>query len=95
MTLRLTVTETVRGHKHKPRKILVVVGNAHVALTAGQRRTVEVGLNGTGKHLLATHHPLEVTLRVTQVLGNGHTVTVRTQTVTFQSHKPGRRHGRH
>jgi hypothetical protein len=96
LTLHLTVTQTFRGHRliavkarKQARKIhkVVVVGSAQVTLAAGQTRSVRIGLNRTGRNLLAHHHPLKATLRVTQKLANGHVVTVSTQTVVFKGAK--------
>jgi hypothetical protein len=109
LTLTMTVTETLKGHRviavtsqnlgsknevaiesrkqsHTHRKV-VVVGGAHVTLTAGDTRVVRVTLNRTGKALLAKHHHLKVTLRVTQTLANQHTVTVARRTLTFKAPK--------
>jgi hypothetical protein len=101
LTLTMTVTETVKGHKvvavtsrkqaHTHRKV-VVVGSAHVSLTAGQTRVVRVTLNRTGKALLASHHTLKVTLRAAQTLANGHTVTVGSRTLTFKASKHHHKH---
>jgi hypothetical protein len=72
--LRASVHETLRGHRllavtarKQSRKVhkLVAVGSAHVTLSAGQAHLVRVGLNRTGRALLAHHHPLKTTLRVT------------------------------
>jgi hypothetical protein len=96
LTLKLTVTETLKGHRLiavKARKHatkihkVVIVGSAQVTLGAGQTRLVKIGLNRTGRNLLAHHHPLKATLRVTQKLANGHVVTVSTQTVVFKGAK--------
>ncbi|MBV9367948.1 MAG: hypothetical protein JO286_16560 [Solirubrobacterales bacterium] len=73
----LTLTLTA-GAKHHRR---VNVGSKSVTLNAGETRIVRITLNGSGKHLLATRHILNVRLRVTE----GQT-TVSTQTVTFRTH---------
>ena len=100
LTFKLTVTETLRGHKliavtartvRKTRKV-VVLGSTSVTLGAGQTRTVRIGLGNTGRSLLASRHQLKVTLRITQALGNGRTKTVSTQTVTFKAPKRRRGH---
>jgi hypothetical protein len=101
LAFKLPVIETLRGHKlvavgarartKKVHKVVVVLGTASVALTSSQKRTVKIALNGAGKRLLKSHHRLNVTLRVTQLFGNGHTATVSTQTLTFKFHNPGRK----
>ena len=82
---RLTLTLAPKAHQR------VLVGSAHVSLTAGQSRTVDVGLNRYGRKLLKQHHSLKATLRITQTLANGHTAGVSTQTVVFTRAK--HRHG--
>jgi hypothetical protein len=94
LALTMTVTETLKGHKviaitsrkqaHVHHKV-VVVGSAHVTLTAGQTRVVRVTLNRTGKALLAKHHTVKVALHVAQTLANHHTVTVVGRTLTFKA----------
>jgi hypothetical protein len=101
LALTMTVTETVKGHKviavtsrkqsHTHRKV-VVVGSAHVTLTAGQTRVVRVTLNGTGKALVAKHHTLKVALHVAQTLANHHTVTVASRMLTFTAPKHHHKH---
>jgi hypothetical protein len=100
LALTLSVHETLRGHRlltvtarKQSRKVpkLVTVGSAHVSLSAGQAQLVRIGLNRTGRGLLAQHHPLKTTLRVTQRLANGQIVKVSTQTVVFKGAR--RRHG--
>jgi hypothetical protein len=101
LTLRMTVTEKLRGRKliavtarkPKTRKVTVTVGVASVTLSAGQSKVVKVSLNGTGKRLLATRHRLSVTLRVTQALGRNRTTTISKQIVSFKAPKKG--HHRH
>ncbi len=96
LALTLSVHESLHGHKllavtaRKPaRKIhkQVIVGSAHLTLQAGQTSTVKLSLNRVGRQLLAHHHPLRTTLRITQTLANGHTVNVSTQTVVFKGAK--------
>jgi hypothetical protein len=101
LALTMTITETVKGHKviavtsrkqaHTHRKV-VVVGSAHVTLTAGQTQVVRVTLNRTGKALVAKHHTLKVTLHVAQTLANQHTVTVAGRTLTFKAPKHHHKH---
>ncbi|MGZ4230040.1 MAG: hypothetical protein ACXVVQ_01275 [Solirubrobacteraceae bacterium] len=96
VTLTMTVAETLRGHKviaitsrkqaQKHRKV-VVVGSAHVRLTAGQTKVVRLTLNRAGKALLAQHHTLNATLHGVQTLASHHTVTVAGRTLTFRAPK--------
>jgi hypothetical protein len=96
LSLNMSVTETLRGHKviavaARLRHKVVSVGSTHVTLSAGTTETVRVSLNRTGRNLLATRQVLKVELVVTEALGNGQSATVSKQTVTFKNH----RHGRH
>jgi hypothetical protein len=98
VSLRMTVTETLRGHKliavaARVRHKVIGVGSAALTLTAGNAETVRISLNGTGRNLLAARHVLKVKLVATEALGNGQSATVSTQTVTFKTHS--HRHGRH
>jgi hypothetical protein len=98
LTLNMSVRETFRDHKlvavaARVRHKAVGVGSAHVTLTAGGSETVRISLNSAGKNLLASRHILPVRLKVAESLGNGSSVTVSTQTVTFKTH--GHRHGSH
>jgi hypothetical protein len=96
VSLNMSVTETLHGHKliarHARHKV-IGVGSAAVTLTAGNSATVRISLNGAGRKLLAAHHVLKVKLVVTEALGNGQSATVSTQTVTFKAHS--HRHKRH
>jgi hypothetical protein len=96
LTLSLTATETFRDHRlitvtarKRAGKIhrVVVIGSTQVTLTAGQTRSVRIGLNRRGRRLLAHHDPLKATLRVTQRLADGHVVRVSTQKVVFKEAK--------
>ena len=96
LTLKLTVTETLKGHKlisvtsrrkNKVTKKLVVIGTASVTLGTGQTKTVRITLNGTGKRLLEKRHKLKVTLRATQTLSTGRLKAISTQTLTFMAAK--------
>ena len=78
MTLKLTA---LGGH-HKP----VGVGSTGVTLAAGKTKIVRVGLNRTGRQLLADRHGLRVTLRAIQSLNGGHSSTIRTQAVILKIH---------
>jgi hypothetical protein len=96
----MTVTEKLHGRKliaiatgTRTRKVIVNVGSATVALSAGQTQAVTVSLNGAGSHLLDERRHLNVTLTVTQSLGANQTTTVSRQTVTFRA--PRKPHSRH
>jgi hypothetical protein len=69
------------------------VGTASVTLSAGSTETVRVSLNRAGRNLLAARHVLKVKLVATEALGNGQSVRVSTQTVTFKS--PSHKHHSH
>ena len=100
VSLKLTVTETLRGHKviavsarkAKVTHKTIVLGTASATIAAGRTATVKIGLNGTGRHLLAARHRLTATLTVTQRV-SGRNRTISTQKVTFKAPKP--RHGGH
>ncbi len=79
---KLTLKLTARGLHHKQ----VGVGSTSVTLAAGQTETVRIGLNRTGRHLLATRHQLKVTLRAIQSLNGGHTSTISNQAVIIKIH---------
>jgi hypothetical protein len=92
VSLTMRVTETFRGHKliavaARVRHKVIAVGSARVTLTAGSSDVVRISLNRTGRNLLSTRHQLKVGLAVSEALGNGQSVTVSTQTVTFKRHK--------
>jgi hypothetical protein len=102
LTLRLTVVETLKGHRllaasavgHKGGSHrTVVVGTARVSLSAGQTKTVRVVLNRTGKRLVSRLHGLRAKLQVRQSNIAGGASTVFSKTVAFKS--PSHRHGTH
>jgi len=66
-----------------------------VTLQAGQSKTVKIGLNGAGNALLASHHGLKVTLRITQAKAGGGSTAVFTLTVKFKPPKPKHSHHSH
>jgi hypothetical protein len=94
VSLELTVTETLRGHrvlavgarKTKVTHRTVVVGTARATVKAGQEQTVRIGLNRTGRNLLAARHRLATKLTVTQRIADRNLV-IFTQTVTFKARK--------
>ncbi|MGZ4165801.1 MAG: hypothetical protein ACXVFO_04275 [Solirubrobacteraceae bacterium] len=100
VSLKLTVTETLRGRKiiavsarkakltHKT----VIPGTASATIKAGRKATVRISLNRTGRSLLAAHHRLAAKLSVTQRV-NRRNRTLSTQKVTFKAPKP--KHGGH
>ncbi len=98
LTLRMSVTETLRGHRlvavtARTRHRHVVVGAKRVTLAAGTARAVRISLNRTGRRLLTERHLLKVRLQVTQARGHGHNVVVSKQTVRFKTHRHGHTHG--
>jgi hypothetical protein len=100
LSLNLSVTETLRGHKviavaARARHKVVGVGATHVTLTAGTSETVRISLNRASRNLLAAHHTLKVTLVVKEALGNRQSTTVSTQTVTFKSPSHKHKHQSH
>ena len=92
VSLKLTVVETLRGHRlvavsaRKPKLThkTVVVGTAKATIKAGHKQTVRIGLNRTGRKLLAARHRLTAKLTVTQRVG-GRNRTISTQKVTFKA----------
>jgi hypothetical protein len=103
LTARLSVIETIRGHrvvaasavakkggKHRQ----VVLGASRVSLMAGQTRSVKIALNATGKRLVARLHRLEASLQIRQSDLSGRTKTVFSRTVAFKAPPPGSRRTR-
>ena len=71
LTLTLLVTEEVRSGKVAvgmvaASKRRVVVGRAFVTIAAGGHQIVKVGLNRTGRKLLAKHDPLRTKLAIAE-----------------------------
>lgn len=73
LTVRVTVTETMRGRKvasvsarraPRSRHVTVLVAEARLRLVRGASQTVSVGLNSTGRHLLARFRRLPVRVSV-------------------------------
>jgi hypothetical protein len=93
VTLELTVTEKLQGHKlvavtaavkaRKTRKLLVV-GSASVLLKPGHAQIVRIGLNRAGKRLLARRHGLKATLRVTAASTTAIPTSILARVVTFK-----------
>ncbi len=99
VSLKLTVVETLRGHRlvavsaRKPKLThkTVVVGTAKATIKAGHKQTVRIGLNRTGRKLLAARHRLTAKLTVTQRVG-GRNRTISTQKVTFKAPHKHKKH---
>lgn len=98
VSLKLTVTETLRGHrliavsarKAKLTHKTVTLGTASGTIKAGRTARVRIGLNGTGRHLLASRHRLTAKLTVVQ-----NRRTIARPKVTFNAPKHRGRHGSH
>ncbi len=99
VTLTLSVTETIRNgkviaitakkKKPKTKKKTVVIGRMSATLVVGQRKTLTVSLNRTGKQLLARRHVLRAKLTVTE---RGKAKPVLVKTVTFHVQKKKKKH---
>lgn len=73
----------------------VTVGSSKLAIPAGQKVTISIQLDSTGKSLLSKFGALPVHLSVTQ-LSAGHRSTVIAQNLTVTPHrKPGKHHHHH
>jgi hypothetical protein len=100
VSLKLTVTETLRGHrviavsarKTKVTHKTLVLGTKSATIRAGRSQTVHISLNRTGRKLLAARHKLTAKLTVTQRIA-GRNRTVATKKVTFKAPKHQRKHG--
>jgi len=80
----LRYTETVVRH-HKKHRITLVLANKHYSsISSGGSATVKVGLNGTGKRLLKTHHKLGTKGTVTVTQANGQQTTGATFRLTLK-----------
>jgi hypothetical protein len=98
--LRLSVVETLRGHKilavkasHRVKTThkVVVLETVTKTIRAGRRLTVRIGLNRVGRKLLTARHRLTVQLQITQRTG-GKTRVVSTKKLTFRAPKPKHKH---
>ncbi|MGH2854898.1 MAG: hypothetical protein ACRDLF_11995, partial [Solirubrobacteraceae bacterium] len=90
ITLRLTVVETLRGGhpiavaaRRRTQRVTVTIGAHTVHLPAGQRRTVTVALNATGRRLLARFHRLVAKLTVSGTVVGALSAPLRSATVTL------------
>jgi hypothetical protein len=90
--VKVTIVETLsKGrivavaakHSSKPTKRTVVVGMLTATLSAGEKKTVSVTLNGTAKKLLALRKKLAVEV---QVVSGGE--TLKTQVILIKPAKP-------
>lgn len=87
--LRLTVVETLRGGHpiavaaRRSQRVTVTIGASTVHLPAGQRRTVTVALNATGRRLLARLHRLAAKLSVSGTVVGAISAPLRSATVTL------------
>jgi hypothetical protein len=86
------VAVSARHHRPKTRSQQVSVGSSKLTIPAGQRVTIEIILNSTGKSLLARFGRLPVHLDVVLVSA-GHRSTIIAQNLMVKPHK--RRHHRH
>ncbi len=87
------VAVSARHHRTKNRSARVVVGSSKLTIPAGQRVTIAIALNATGKSLLARFGRLPVHLSVVLVRG-AHRSTVIAQNLTLKPRhrRPGRHH---
>jgi hypothetical protein len=100
VSLKLTVVETFHGHKlvavsarkAKVTRKTVVLGTASATIKAGRKATVRIGLNRTGRRLVAARHKVTAKLTVTQRIA-GRNRTISTQKVTFKAPKKHVKHG--
>ncbi len=89
------VAVSARHHRAKNRSKRVVVGSSKLTIPAGQRVTVAIALNATGRSLLARFGRLPVHLSVVLVR-SGHRSTVIAQNLTVRPpHKRRHHHHRH
>ena len=100
VSLKLTVVETRRGHrliavsarKAKVTHKTVVLGTASATIRAGRKATVHIGLDRTGRRLVAARHKVTAKLTVTQRIA-GRKRTISTQKMTFKAPKKHVKHG--
>ncbi len=97
--LRLTVLETLSGSRivalaaQRTRRITVTVGASTVRLKPGQRSTVTVALNATGRRLLAHVRRLAVRLSVSGTVVGAISASLKSVTVTFVGSSKARARG--
>ena len=90
IALRLTVLETLRGSRviavaaaRRISRKTVTVGAVTARVPAGQRRTVTVALNATGRRLLRSLHKLTAKLSVSGTVVGTISAQLRSATVTL------------
>ena len=81
-------------HHPRTRSEEVTVGSSNLTIPAGQKVTISIQLNSTGKSLLAKFGNLPVHLSVVQ-LSSGHRSTVIVQNLTVTPHRKPRKHHHH
>jgi hypothetical protein len=87
------VAVSARRHP-RTRTEAVALGSSKLTISAGQKVTISIQLNATGKSLLAKFGALPVHLSVVQVSA-GHRSTVIAQNLTVTPHHKPRRHHHH
>jgi Glucodextranase, domain B len=87
------VAVSARRHP-RTRTEAVTVGSSSLTIPAGQKVTISIPLNATGKGLLAKFGALPVHLSVVQV-SSGHRSTVIAQNLTVTTHRRTRHHHHH
>jgi hypothetical protein len=87
------IAVSARPHRTKNESKRVVVGSSKLTIPAGQRVTVAIELNATGKSLLARFGRLPVHLSVV-LESAGHRSTVIAQNLTVKPAHKRRQHGR-
>jgi hypothetical protein len=87
------VAVSARRHP-RTRTEAVTVGSSKSTIPAGQKVTISIQLNATGKSLLAKFGALPVHLSVVQVSA-GHRSTVIAQNLTVTPHRKPRHHHHH
>jgi Glucodextranase, domain B len=89
------VAVTARRHHHRNRSTKVLVGSSKLTVPAGERVTVLIQLNETGRSLLARFGALPVHLAVVQASAGHHSKLIVVQNLTVTLHHRHRRHHRH
>jgi hypothetical protein len=87
------VAVSARRHRPKTHSQRVSVGSSKLTIPAGQRVTIAIELNATGKSLLARFGRLPVHLSAVLVSAGHHSAIIAQNLTVKPSHK--RRHGRH
>ncbi len=94
LTVKLSVVETLHGHrlvaasaagKKGGSHRTVVLGTTSISLVAGQTKSVTIALNRTGRLLVARLHGLSAKLQIGESDLAGGTTTVFSQTVVFKA----------